>query len=157
MLKNLLIVPFFLNFPDLGVPVGVRTTSPPSETQDPERVSLLPGIIPTLLTADPENGCIGLQRAEFSGNVFPLMAEIIVLPYCPILSREKIQYFTTKKDEKSARKKRLLSCIFDILSYKIRKKGESGHFAGFFGKYSKRGGALECMYILRRDIPHMPT
>jgi hypothetical protein len=39
--------------------------------------------------ADPENGYIGHRRAEFSGNVFPLMAKIIVLPYCPILSHEK--------------------------------------------------------------------
>jgi hypothetical protein len=88
------------------MPGGVRTNSSPSETHDPERVSFLPGIIPTLPTKDPENACIGLRGAEFSGNVFPLMAEIIVLPYCPILSHEKTRHFMTKKDEKSARKNR---------------------------------------------------
>ncbi|MFA5268883.1 MAG: hypothetical protein WC379_13005 [Methanoregula sp.] len=67
------------------------------------------------------------------------MAKIIVFPYCPIHSHEKIRCFTTEKDRKSAREKRLLSCIFDLLSCKIRKKGESGAVKGFFGKYSKKG------------------
>jgi hypothetical protein len=30
--------------------------------------------------------------AECSGNVFPRMAEIIVLPYCPVYAYGKIRY-----------------------------------------------------------------
>jgi len=81
----------------LGVPGGIRTRSPPSETRDPERVSPLPGIIPTVPTADPENGYIGIRRAEFSVIVFPAMARIIVLPYCPIHSNEKSGILRRKK------------------------------------------------------------
>jgi hypothetical protein len=136
----------------LGVPGGGRTESPPSETQDPERVSLFPGIIPTAPTTDPENGCIGLRGAEFSGNVFPLMAKIMVLPYCPILSHEKIRILRRRK-MKNPHKKPLTILHFRFTILQNPEKREIGAFYGLLWEVLQKGGALGCMHGLRREIP----
>jgi hypothetical protein len=105
------------------MPGGGRTISPPSETRDPERVSPSPGITPTVTTADPENGCIGFRGAEFSGNVFPLMARIIVLPYCPILSHEKPGSLRRRKMRNPHEKNRYYPAFSLYYPVKPGKKG----------------------------------
>jgi hypothetical protein len=124
----------------------------PSETRDPERVSPLPRIIPTVPTADLKNGYIGLRRAEFFLNVFLAMAKIIVLPYCPIHSHEKIRYFTTEKDEKSAQKTAYCPAFLTYYPVKSGKQEVRGILRAPSGSTPK-GDAPGCMHILWGDSP----
>ena len=140
----------------MGVPGGGRTTSPPSETRDPERVSPLPGIIPTVPTCDPDNGCIGIMRSEFSGNVSPLMTEIIALPYCPILSREKNRILRRKKMKNPHEKNAYCPAFLTYYPVKSGKQEVRGILRAYLGS-TPTGGVLDGMHLLGRDIPHKPA
>jgi hypothetical protein len=84
------------------------------------------------------------------------MARIIVLPYCPILSREKIRYFTTKKDEKSAQKTAYCPAFSLYYPVKSGKKGNRGNLRASLGGTPK-GGARGWADVLQRDIPLEPA
>jgi hypothetical protein len=129
------------------VPGGDSDNSSPSETHDPERVSPSPRIIPTVPTADPENGCIGLRRAEFSRNVFPLMAEITVLPYCPILSHEKSAILRRRKMKNLHEKTAYYPAFLTYYPVESGKKENRGILRASLGSTPKGGVPLDvCMF-----------
>jgi len=69
--QNLLIVPVFPNSPDSGVPGWDWTGTSPSETDDPENVSPLPGITPSF-TVDEATHLHGESTLPLRSAITPV-------------------------------------------------------------------------------------